>query len=209
MPNKIVKKTYAPADDQILFMTQPYAAVGVLLANTGIDADANGKKIVKAGTPINGDLTNRASAFVKSPSAVSESATATVTGTGITAASVTASTFGGAVNNVGGTYEFVASVADATTTWKLGETTVTLNTYGITPTGTAADGDKIKVVYVAASSQYADAILLHDVDVTAGTENASALIFGFVDLNKLTSATQALITADVKTSLKGKVTFLK
>lgn len=195
---------------QILFMTQPYAAVGVLVANTGVSAGADGRKILKAGTPINGDLTNRQSAFVKSPEAVSESATASVpTGqTGITAASVTAATFGTAVNKVGGTYEFEAVVGDSTT-WKLGETTVTLSDYGITPTGTAADGDKITVVYVAASSQYADAILLHEVDVTDGNANGTALIFGFVDLNKLDTATAALITDAVKTALKGKVTFLK
>lgn len=52
-------------------------------------------------------------------------------------------------------------------------------------------------------------ILLHDVDVTAGAENGTLLIFGFVDLNKVDATTAALITAAVKTALKGGVTFLK
>lgn len=35
------------------------------VANTGVSADSDGKKIVKAGTPISGDLTARGTAFVK------------------------------------------------------------------------------------------------------------------------------------------------
>ena len=35
------------------------------VANTGISADANGKKIAKAGTPLTGDLTARGTAFAK------------------------------------------------------------------------------------------------------------------------------------------------
>lgn len=81
--------------------------------------------------------------------AVIEAATATVTGTGITAASVTASTFGTAVSNVNGTYIFTATVSTGTT-WKLNGETVTLNDYGISTTGTAANGDTIRIDYVAA-----------------------------------------------------------
>ena len=124
-----IKTETAASVNQILFMTQPYAGVGVVVANTGVSADANGKKILKAGTPISGNLEARSTAFVK------------------------ASTTSGVSN--------------------------------------------------------ATAILLYDVDVTEGNENATALIFGFVDTNKLDSATQALITTEVKTALKGNVTFLK
>ena len=35
------------------------------VANTGISADADGKKIAKAGTPLTGDLTARGTAFAK------------------------------------------------------------------------------------------------------------------------------------------------
>lgn len=40
-------------------------AVSCKVANTGITADEDGKKIVKAGTPLSGDLTARGTAFVK------------------------------------------------------------------------------------------------------------------------------------------------
>ena len=40
-------------------------AVSCKVANTGITADSDGKKIAKAGTPLAGDLTARGTAFVK------------------------------------------------------------------------------------------------------------------------------------------------
>lgn len=52
-------------------------------------------------------------------------------------------------------------------------------------------------------------ILLHDVDITDVDANASLLIWGFVNLNRLSAATAALITNAVKTSLAGRVYFLK
>lgn len=39
-------------------------AVSCKVANTGISADSDGKKIAKAGTPLSGDLTARGTAFV-------------------------------------------------------------------------------------------------------------------------------------------------
>lgn len=38
-------------------------AVSCMIANTGVEADANGKKIVKAGTPLAGSLKARGTAF--------------------------------------------------------------------------------------------------------------------------------------------------
>jgi hypothetical protein len=52
-------------------------------------------------------------------------------------------------------------------------------------------------------------VLLHDVDVTDADANCSLLIWGFVNLNRVDATTAALITADVKTALAGKVWFLK
>lgn len=127
MANRIKKET-AVNVNQILFCTEPQVSVGVQVSNTGITAE-DGKKIVKAGTPLAGSLEARGTAFAK------------------------ATTTEGVSNAVG--------------------------------------------------------ILLHDVDVTAGAENGTLLIFGFVDLNKVDTTTAALITADVKTALKGGVTFLK
>lgn len=110
---------------QILFSTQNQQSVSVLVSNTGISAGADGKKIVKAGTPLDGNIEARGTAFTKSA-------------------------------------------------------------------GTAPVG-----------------VLLHDVDVTAGNANGSILIWGFVNLDRIDATTQALITAGVKTALKGAVTFLK
>lgn len=124
----ITKKT-AVAPNQILMFTDPQVGVSIIVNNTGISAGDDGKKIIKAGTPVSGDLTARGTAFTK------------------------ASTTAGVSNAVG--------------------------------------------------------VLLHDVDVTAGNNNGTLLLFGFVDLNKLDTTTAALITTEVKTALKGGVTFLK
>lgn len=124
----ITKKT-AVAPNQILMFTDPQVGVSIIVDNTGISAGDDGKKIIKAGTPVSGDLTARGTAFTK------------------------ASTTEGVSNAVG--------------------------------------------------------VLLHDVDVTAGNNNGTLLLFGFVDLNKLDTTTAALITTEVKTALKGGVTFLK
>lgn len=40
---------------------------------------------------------------------------------------------------------------------------------------------------------FANAVLLHDVDLSNGQTNGTALIFGFVDLNKIDTATQTAI----------------
>lgn len=126
-----IKKVSAVAPTQILFNVQNQMSVGIKLAKNfaGSITDDNNRKIVKAGTPLTGDLTARDTAF-------------------------TASSGTGAANNTVG-------------------------------------------------------ILLHDVDVTDADANATLLIWGFVDLNKIDSTTAGKITADVKTGLAGRVTFLK
>lgn len=125
-----ITKVTGTAPVQILYNVQNQMSVSIKLAHNSDAAaapDAHGRKIVKAGTPLNGDLTNRATAFKK-----------------------------------------------------------------------AQD-----------SSAPAVGVLLHDVDVTDGDANASLLIWGFVNLNRVDSTTAALITANRKTELAGKVTFLK
>ena len=181
--------------------------VGVVAGNTGVDANTEGKKIIKAGTPMHGDLTNRTNAFLVAGQTVDPTATATVEGTGITAATVTAATFKTAVSNVTGTYVFTAAVS-AGTTWSMGGSTVTLSDYGIVATGSAADGDKITVVFTAEDATPAVGVMLHDVDVTAGNNNGTLLIDGFVDLNKLDDDVLAMITSTVKSQLT-HVRFLK
>ena len=73
----------------------------------------------------------------------SHTASVTFSGEGITDASVAVNAFGTEVDETAGTYVFTYDGTD----WKLDSTTVTLANYGITVTGTAADGDIITVVY--------------------------------------------------------------
>lgn len=66
-----IKKTTGTAPVQILFNVQNQMSVGIKLAKDFAGAvTENGRKIVKAGTPLTGDLTNRGTAFT----AASESA---------------------------------------------------------------------------------------------------------------------------------------
>ena len=64
MANRIKTET-AVNVSQILFCTDPQVSVGIQVTNTGISADSNGKKILKAGTPLYGSLEARGTAFVK------------------------------------------------------------------------------------------------------------------------------------------------
>lgn len=63
--NTGIKKETAVAVNQILAFVEPQVSVGVVVNNTGITADADGKKIIKAGTPVYGDLTARTTAWTK------------------------------------------------------------------------------------------------------------------------------------------------
>lgn len=65
MANKI-EQVAATATKQILFATQPSMSVGVVVGNTGVSADSNGKKILKAGTPLKGNLEARGTAWTLS-----------------------------------------------------------------------------------------------------------------------------------------------
>lgn len=64
MANRIKTQAYVNVN-QILFNTDPQVSVGVLASNTGVSADSDGKKILKAGTPMTGDLEARGTAFSK------------------------------------------------------------------------------------------------------------------------------------------------
>lgn len=59
----IKKETYG-STNQILFNVEPQVSVGIVVDDS-VQATANslGKKIVKAGTPLTGDLTNRLTPF--------------------------------------------------------------------------------------------------------------------------------------------------
>lgn len=124
-----IRKTDYVSENQILFCKEGYVGVGVVVDTTaGTEDDETGRTIVKAGTPLTGDLTARATAFTK------------------------AST--GASSNVVG-------------------------------------------------------VLYRDLDVTDGDANATLMIAGYVNIDRLDSTVQTMITNDVKTALKGNITFLK
>lgn len=59
-----ITKETAVAPSQILFNVQNQMSVGVIVDETVGTAGEDGRKIVKAGTPLNGDLTARGTAFV-------------------------------------------------------------------------------------------------------------------------------------------------
>lgn len=77
-----------------------------------------------------------------------------VTSETITKAEVTEATWKNKVST-SGTYAFKATVSGGTTTWKLGENTVTLSDYGITVTGTVSNNDVITVTYTKDSDAIA------------------------------------------------------
>lgn len=194
-----VKTTTYGAPVQILANVELQYSMGCRVPQSlGTNVSGVGK-IAKAGTPVFLDLGSRDAVPVAEPGAVTETATGSVvTGAGITKVQVVAATFKTAVSNTSGTYKFKATVAEGTTTWALGEETVTLNTYGITVTGTVANNDEIQVVFTASGTVTANAVLLHNVDVTDGTKNGTALLFGFVNYNRLESDVQALVTPGTK-----------
>lgn len=132
----------------ILFCENGAIGIGVVVGNTGVSA-VNGKKILKAGTPMTGDLTARTTAFQK------------------------ATTTAGKAGNL--------VVPDGGGTVELPEPKVS-NAVGI---------------------------LMTDIDVTNGEANAQIYLYGIIDMNKVDSTTAALITAEVKTALAGRILFVK
>lgn len=201
---------------QILFCTDPQVSVGIIVDDADVDAGADGRKIVKAGTPMYGSLLDRATPFTITGSDTDPSATAEVSpgSTGITAATVTASTFETAVHGVGGTYNFtyvtypfVPEGGQLDPKWWLGspgDTEVDIADYGIVVTGTPEEGDEVSVNFTAATDDKAAGVLLHDVDVTAGDNNGTLLIFGFVNVNRIDAETQTALFA-AASDLEGKV----
>ena len=58
-----VTKTTGLSRKTILYTTKLFFALSVIISNAGVEADSEGKKIVKAGTPLKGSLLNRDEAF--------------------------------------------------------------------------------------------------------------------------------------------------
>ena len=124
----LITKTSGITPKTIMMYKEPSAALSVVVGNATVVADADGKKILKAGSPLYGSLEARATAFV------------------------------------------------------LATTDTTSNAVGV---------------------------LLHDTDVTEGNANGALLVVGCVNLANLETATAALITAEVKAALAGRIIFAK
>lgn len=67
MANKIVKETYGAPDKHILIANDSYMVTlpGIIKA-TGVTAGTDGRKVVKAGTPVYGDIEKRDTGFTVS-----------------------------------------------------------------------------------------------------------------------------------------------
>ena len=68
MANMVQKESYGAPQKQILIADGTAVTLGAQIGNAGV-AEVDGKKIVKAGTPVAGDLLDRDTAFVVDTSA--------------------------------------------------------------------------------------------------------------------------------------------
>ena len=230
----VVKTSYGNAT-QILANVDLQASVGCRVPQSLVpEADANGKKIAKAGTPIVVDFSNLQADVsasvgptlgvftVQITTAFAANEKITIEGVDYTCAAtedVDGKKFAGATAAAQITsllkmvttdkYD-VAAVSGATD--KLGFTQKTVDvsdTTGPTVTKTSSTGaiGSVTKVTTPDAGATANAVLLHDVDVTAGKANGTALYFGVVNVNRLDSATQAKVVIGVNTI--GAVTFIK
>lgn len=203
-------------------------AFSCMVANTGVDADTDGKKIVKAGTPIAGSLEARGTAYTKATTSSGTKGTWTLQITTAFAADETIT-----IDGVTYTCKATESVEDkefagenagaqAASLKKMIESDkfdVTVSTDTLTFTQKVADaagtgpvatktattgaiGDVTAGTSPVDGTNNATGILLHDVDVTSGTQNAQVVVFGFIDMNKLDADVQTLITNQVRANLK-------
>lgn len=230
-----IQKTSYAAPKQILANVELQASVGCRVPTSLVpDADANGKKIAMAGTPIIVNFANL-QADVSAPvgptlgvftvqitTAFANDEKITIDGVDYTkkaTESVEDKQFAGstAAEQVTSLLKMVttekynvAAVAGATDKIGFTQKIVDVNdTDGPTVTktsSTGAIGDVAKVTTPDAGTT-ANAVLLHDVDVTNGKANGTALYFGVVNINRLDADTQAKVVAGVNTI--GAVTFVK
>lgn len=64
MANKVVTNTYGAPEKHILIANDSYmVTLGAIIKATGVTAGSDGRKIVKAGTPLYGDIEKRDTGF--------------------------------------------------------------------------------------------------------------------------------------------------
>lgn len=230
----ITKTTYG-APTQILANVELQASIGCIVPQSLVaNADANGKKIAKAGTPIVVDFSDRQAdvAATVGPTlgvftlqittAFAADEKLTIDGVDYTCAAaedVDGKKFAGATAAAQVTSLLkmvttdkynVAAVSGATD--KLGFTQKTVDvsdTSGPTVSKTSSTGAIGSVTKTATpdAGTTGNAVLLHDVDVTGGKANGTALYFGIVNYNRLDPAVQAMVVLGPNTV--GAVSFIK
>ena len=220
---------------QILANVDLQASVGCIVPQSLVpEADANGKKIAKAGTPIVVNFENLQADVAASvgptlgvftlqiTTAFAADEVLTIDGVNYTCKateSVEDKQFAGAnaaaqvtslLKMVTTEKYDVAAVSGATD--KLGFTQKVVDvsdTSGPTVSKTSSTGaiGSVTKTTTPDAGTTANAVLLHDVDVTANKANGTALYFGVVNINRLDVDTQAKVVPGVNTI--GAITFIK
>lgn len=220
---------------QILANVDLQASVGCIVPQSLVpEADANGKKIAKAGTPIVVNFENLQADVAASvgptlgvftlqiTTAFAADEVLTIDGVNYTCAAtedVANKKFAGAreADQVTSLLKMVttekydvAAVSGALD--KLGFTQKVVDvsdTSGPTVSKTSSTGaiGSVTKTETPDAGTTANAVLLHDVDVTANKANGTALYFGVVNINRLDVDTQAKVVPGVNTI--GAVTFIK
>ena len=72
MANMVTKTSYPNNQKKIMLADEVMVSFGVVVGNTGVSAGSDGRKILRAGTPITGDIEARNTAFQKATSSSSE-----------------------------------------------------------------------------------------------------------------------------------------
>jgi hypothetical protein len=231
----MIKKDYT-TPKQILFNVEHQVSTSCIVEDL-VYVVEDGKKVVKAGTPMVASLTDRGVPTYTSVAAASAVAgvwelkiktkfaadeTLTIgedTYTCKATENVGSKQFAGAtaadqvtsllkmVTLTGFTVAAVAGKADTIGFTQDTASKTLIPTASISAEATAV----IELNKVVEPIPAADAVgvLLHDVDVTLGNANGALLIHGFVNLDRVDEATQLLITADVIADLAGRILFLR
>ena len=234
-----ITKVTGAAPVQILFNVQNQMSVSVLVDKTIPSyVIENGRKIIKAGTPLSGNLLSRSTPFssgavsagtkgvftVQITTAFAADEKITIDGVDYTCKateSVADKQFAGAnaaaqvtslLKMVTTAKYNVASISGANDkigfTQKVADGSDTTGPTVSKTSSTGAIGSVTRVTDPVSGTSSAVGILLHDVDITDAHTNGTMLIWGFVNLDRVDAATKALLTAEVQTSLAGRVYFL-
>lgn len=205
-----------------------------IVANTGVNADSEGKKIIKAGTPLTGSLEARGTAFtlasvtggtkgtwtVTISTAFATDETIVINGTTYTCgatessankifAGVDASAQATSLATIVSDDNFTLSALSGviTFTQKIADAAGSAPTVTTTAT-TGAIGSVTAGTSAVTGTFNGIGLSLHDVDVTNGNANATIIVQGVIKIDDIDTTVQAILTPSVKQSLN-KLIFIK